>query len=142
MTLEELLEKPSPRQAASKRGKNNLSVALGPQGPCPACAHRAELTDVYVETLLDHMVDPEFIAKVRAATPLCLSHYRQTIEKGAPPDVFQTLREIQVAHWERLIRELGEFVRKHDHRFRHEQINQEGTAWIRAIDAIVGTRDL
>jgi hypothetical protein len=79
---------------------------------------------------------------VRAAAPLCLRHYRQTIEKGASPDVFQILREIQVAHWKSLVAELGEFVRKHDHRFRHEPVNKEGTAWIRAIDAIVGTRDL
>ena len=140
MTLQQALESPSRRQATSRRGKSNLSETLGPQGPCPACAHRAELTDVYVETFLDHLVDPEFIAKVRATAPLCLSHYRQAIEKGSTADVFETLREIQVAHWEHLIIELGEFVRKHDHRFRHEPVGTEGTAWIRAIDAIVGTR--
>jgi hypothetical protein len=140
MTLQEALERPSPRQATSRRGRTGLSKGLGPQGSCPACAHRAALTDVYVETFLDHLIDPEFVARVRAAAPLCLPHYRQTIEQSAPPEVFQTLREIQVAHWARLVAELGEFVRKHDHRFRHETVEKEGTAWIRAIDAIVGTR--
>ena len=140
MTLQEMLEKPSSRQAASERGGRRLSTALAPRERCPACVHRAELQDVYIETLLDHLVDPEFVAKVRAADPLCLTHYREAIEQRASPAQFQTLREIQVEHWNQLIAELGEFVRKHDHRFRHEAVGQEGDAWIRAIDAIVGTR--
>ena len=93
-----------------------------------------------METFLDHLADPAFVAKVRAAAPLCLPHYRQSIEKGTDPDVFESLRQVQVAHWERLVAELGEFIRKHDHRYRHEAVGEEGTAWIRAIDAIVGTR--
>jgi len=140
MTTRQVLERPSLRQIASQRGRQRLSDELAPQGQCPACAHRAELQDVYIETLLDHLLDPEFVEKVRAADPLCLPHYRHGIEQQASPAQFQTLREIQIEHWNQLIADLGEFVRKHDHRFRHEPVGQEGDAWIRAIDAIVGTR--
>jgi hypothetical protein len=139
MTLKELLEKPSAHRAASRRGKRNLSEALATQGPCPACAHRDELEAVYVETLLDHLLDPEFVARFRAADPLCVAHLRQAIEDVRVPAQFSALRETVLAHWETLIAELGEFVRKHDHRFRHEAVGEEGTAWLRAVDAVAGT---
>jgi hypothetical protein len=140
ITLRQALEAPSPRKTASRRGKRQLFKALGPQAKCPACLHRAELEAVYVETLLDHLEDAEFVAKVRSADPLCLSHYCQAAEQPVSSAQFQTLRAIQVEHWNQLIAELGEFVRKQDHRFHHETVGQEGDAWIRAIDAVIGTR--
>ena len=148
MTLRDVLKKASLRPVAWRRGriKNirrvKLSGALAPQGPCPACAHRAELEAVYVETWLDHLPDPEFCARLRAADPLCLTHLRQAIEVVPSPEQFETLREIQIAHWQPLIVELGEFVRKNDYRFHDEQVGKEGNAWIRAVDAVIGTRKL
>jgi hypothetical protein len=38
----------------------------------------------------------------------------------------------------RLNGELAEFIRKHDHRFRHEQMRSEKDSWKRAIDMAVG----
>jgi len=139
MTLKEALEQPSSRQVASRRGRAQLVDALSVQRECPACIHRAELEAVYVETFLDHMADPEFVDRVRNADPLCLTHLLQAIEQGPSSERFQVLRDIQLAHWEQLIAELGEFVRKNDHRFHNEVIGKEGDAWIRAIDAIFGT---
>jgi hypothetical protein len=140
MTLQEEIEKPTAQQAVGRRGKRRVAGAMGAQAECPACAWRTQLEEVYIETFLDHLVDPAFVAQVRTADPICLQHYRQAIEQRITAAQFQTLREMQVAHWKTLIAELGEFVRKHDHRFRHEPVGQEGDAWIRAIDAIVGTR--
>lgn len=142
MTLRQILERPSPQQAVSRRGKRQLSSALGSEAACPACTYRGELETVYVETFADHLVDPEFVAQVRAADPLCLGHYQQIILQDLTAVEFEALRDIQLVHWENLIGELGEFIRKHDHRFRHETMGAEGTAWIRTIDAIVGTRKL
>lgn len=138
-TLKEALEKPTSRQVATRRGKGQLAGALSRQQECPACIHRAELEAVYVETFVDHLADPEFVSKVRNADPLCLVHLRQVIEQGLSSERFQALRDIQLAHWDKLIVELGEFVRKNDHRFHDEIIGKEGNAWIRAVDAIVGT---
>jgi hypothetical protein len=140
MTLRQELERPSARQATGGRGKRQLVQKLGAQRACPVCAHRDELLAVYVETLADHLADPEFVDKVRVADPFCLAHYRQIIEQKLPAAQFQALRQVQLDHWAGLIVELGEFVRKHDHRFRHESIDTEGTAWKRAIDAVTGTR--
>jgi hypothetical protein len=140
ITLKQALQEPSPRKAASRRGKGQLSGALGAQIDCPVCTYREEIVDVYVETLLDHLVDPQFAAKVRVAAPLCLPHLRRAIENLSTAEQFRTLRDIQLPHWEELIAELGEFVRKNDHRYRNEPVGREGTAWLRAIDALVGTR--
>jgi hypothetical protein len=140
ITLKQALERLSPQQAATRRGKRQLAGALTAKSDCPACIYRAEMEEVYIETLIDHLIEPEFVAKVRVADPLCLTHLRRVIEGIPSAALFQTMREIQIAHWEGLIEELGEFVRKHDHRFRGETIGREGTAWVRAIDAVVGTR--
>ncbi len=140
MTARDALEKASPQRATSKRGRRQIADTLSPQSECPACRYRNELESVYVETFIDHLADPAFVERIRAAAPLCLCHYRQAIEHGMPAAHFEALREVELAHWQTLIGELGEFVRKHDHRFRHEPIGKEGDAWIRAIDAITGTR--
>ena len=141
MTVRDELQKPSPQQATSRRGKKRLQAQLSPIDPCPACIYRAELENVYVETYADHLADEAFCVGLRASDPLCLGHFRQVIAQDMPPARLSVIREIQVAHWQSLIEELGEFVRKHDHRFRHEDIGSERDAWIRAIDAITGTRE-
>ena len=65
LTLRDLLERPSPQRATHRRGKQRLSSALAPEIECPACAHRDTLEAVYIETLLDHLEDPEFVEKFR-----------------------------------------------------------------------------
>jgi hypothetical protein len=139
-TLKELLTEVSPQQAIRKRGKRRLSTALAPDVECPACAYRSMLEAVYIETLLEHLDDPEFVNRLREADPLCVPHFRQAIELVSDADRFRILRDIQTQQWERLIAELDEFIRKNDHRFQHEPVGQEGTAWLRALDAIAGTR--
>jgi hypothetical protein len=140
ITLRQALKEPSPRKAAGRRGKAQLSSALGAQRECPVCTYREEMIEVYVETFLDHLVEAPFAAKVEAAAPLCLVHLSQVIENLSTAEQFRTLRDIQLAHWEGLIAELGEFVRKNDHRYQSEPVGREGTAWLRAIDAVAGTR--
>ncbi|MBL7200073.1 MAG: hypothetical protein ISS56_07990 [Anaerolineae bacterium] len=140
ITLQDVLQQHCPQRTPSRRAKRQLANALAPQAECPACAYRAGLEQVYVETLLDHVVEQEFVAEVRAADPLCLNHFRHAIEESPSLRQLHALCDSQLAHWERLIAELGEFVRKNDYRFHDEVIGPEGTAWLCAIDAIAGTR--
>ena len=139
LTLKQVLERASPQRAARRGGKRRLLEELAPEVECPACAYRALLEAVYVETLLDHLVDPEFVDRLREADPLCLTHCRHALEVVSDAESFRTLRDVQVEHWEQLIAELEEFARKNDHRFQHETVGQEGTAWLRAVDAVAGT---
>lgn len=142
LTLKEVLERASPQEAVRKRGKRRLLERLAPEVECPACAYRAMLEAVYIETLLDHLVDPEFVNKLRKADPLCLAHLLDAVDVVPDAESFRTLRDVQIEHWEQLIAELNEFARKNDHRFQHESVGKEGTAWLRAVDAIAGTCDL
>jgi hypothetical protein len=151
LTLVDLLKRSSPRQAVHRRGrcplwwdrmrgKRRLLEVLAPRAECPACAYRATLEAVYIETLIDHLSDSEFVARLREADPLCLAHFGHAIEGVCDGELFRILRDVQLEHWEALVAELGEFIRKNDHRFQHEPVGREGTAWFRALDAIAGTR--
>jgi hypothetical protein len=51
---------------------------------------------------------------------------------------FETLLEITKEKLVNLQEELSEFIRKHDHRFRHEKFETEGDSWHRAITQIAG----
>jgi hypothetical protein len=142
MTVRDVLEQPSRQRAVRRRGKKALAERLAPQIACPACAYRDNLEAVYVEVWLDHILEPEFLASVQAADPLCLPHLRQVVVQAPDRERFEALRRVQLAHWETLIAELGEFVRKNDYRFQHEPVGREGTAWLRAVDAVSGQTDL
>ncbi len=137
--LSELLTSFSARASRWRAGKK-LSGVLAPRAPCPACVHRAEFERIYVETLLDHLPDPDFVERVQGGDPLCLSHFRQALETAPSGEHVAILCQVQLAHWERLVVELGEFIRKNDYRFHDEPIGAEGDAWLRAVDAIAGTR--
>jgi hypothetical protein len=103
LTLKELLERASPQQAIRQRGKRRLLEMLAPGGECPACAYRATLEAVYIETLLDHLGDREFVARLREANSLCLAHFRHAIEVVSDGESFRILRDVQTEHWEGLI---------------------------------------
>jgi hypothetical protein len=141
LTVKELLEKPSRQRSYRRRGKRALVEALSPQLECPACAYRDSLEAVYIEVWLDHLPEPEFYEAVESADPLCLPHMRQSILQVPGAERFERLRRVQLAHWEALIAELGEYVRKNDYRFQHEAVGREGSAWLRAVDAVAGQTD-
>ena len=142
LTVRDLLEKPSRQKAVRRRDKKALVETLSPQIECPACAYRASLEAVYAEVWLDHITESTFLESVRTADPLCLAHLREVIQRVVDSERFETLRQAQIVHWEALIAELGEFARKNDYRFQHEPVGREGSAWLRAVDAIAGTRNL
>jgi len=142
MTVRDLLLRSASYQAVRRRSRKALVEALSPQIECPACTHRDSLEAVYIEVWLDHLLEPAFLKSVQAADPLCLPHLRQAILQAPDAEHFETLRRVQIAHWESLIGELGEFVRKNDYRFQHELVGKEGTAWLRAVDAVSGKTDL
>jgi hypothetical protein len=142
LTVKELLAGAPRQQGTRRRGKRALAEALSPQRECPACAYRDSLEAVYLEVWLDHLVEPPFLEAVRTAAPLCLPHLRQAILQVPDSERFERLRRVQLEHWDALIAELGEFVRKNDYRFQHEPVGQEGTAWLRAVDAVAGQTKL
>ena len=117
-----------------------LADRLGPQATCPACIWAAKMERLYLEDLLKYLLGDEgLLAELEASDGLCLPHFRRALGLIRDEEVYLALTGAQRAVWERLIDDLGEFIRKNDHRFRHEQMSKrEGDAWLRAISTVVG----
>lgn len=116
-----------------------LVAALSPQMPCPVCSHLESLEKDYVSTLLTHLEGPGALNEAyRASDGLCLEHVRQTLARAPSATVASTLVAAQREVWQRLHAELGEFIRKADHRYKGEPYGSERDSWRRAIEALCG----
>jgi hypothetical protein len=71
---------------------------------------------------------------------LCLPHLRQALALTRDRTVFEALVKAQRAIWQQLEADLGEFIRKSDHRFHGEAWGEERDAWLRGIAAVSGNR--
>ncbi len=116
-----------------------LADDLSPKTLCPICANEAEVFNQVADTLLNQIVPGSELAEAYGASSgLCLPHFRGVVERGLPGPNLTTLVAAQRAIWMRLEAELEEFLRKSDHRFRHEKFGEERDSWQRAIGAISG----
>jgi hypothetical protein len=124
------------------RANARLAARLGPQRACPACLWSDKMEGLYLEDLVKYLVgDDGLLTEFEASDGLCLPHFRRALGLVRDPPVFESLVGAQQAIWERLIADLGEFIRKNDHRFRNERMTQrEGDAWLRAISSLVGAK--
>jgi hypothetical protein len=118
-----------------------VARALAPRGRCPACRHAEEAEARLLGSLLDHLGDAEFGAAFAASAGLCLPHFRQAAARGARTGRAESVRRLaerQLRLLRQLGAELGEVIRKHDDRFRHEPWGAERDAPARAIRLVVG----
>jgi hypothetical protein len=113
-------------------------AAPDPHVACPACQARGRYEALYLGALLDHLGDEELAQACRAAGGLCLVHLDQAIATARDAAALQYLLDLERDCMARLTRELSEFIRKHDYRFRSEGMGAEGNAWIRAIELVAG----
>jgi hypothetical protein len=114
---------------------------LEPQQPCPACRLEEEMETIYLSILLEHLTGEEgLLDAFEVSAGLCLPHFRQALALMRDKAVFEALVKAQQAIWQRLESDLGEFIRKSDHRFHDEPWGDERDAWLRAIAAVSGNR--
>jgi hypothetical protein len=113
-----------------------------PHVACPACRVRERYEQIYLGVLLDHLGEEEFVQAFRRAGGLCLVHLDQASAATRHARALERLWEVQSACMQSLLDELGEFIRKHDYRFRGEGIGNEGTSWIRAIEMVAGKQGI
>ncbi len=114
------------------------SRPFAPQQSCPASAQRAATDQVYVPALMQHLTEAELLPLFQQSAGLCQPHLRLAIRAAPNAAAFERLQAAQRAIWQRLIDELDEFIRKHDHRFAGESTGAEGSSWSRAIDLVSG----
>ena len=119
-----------------KDATDSLETALSPETPCPVCINEQRVEKDIAQTLLNHMAGDHSLADTFAESAgLCLPHFKYVLNIAPPGAALENLVTTQKKIWERLQAELAEFIRKNDHRFTHEEIGEEGTAWKRALSA-------
>jgi len=114
---------------------------LAPQQECPACMERREAEQQYISALIAHLNDDALYAALEQSAGLCTPHLRDTLRRAPNTPGRERFRQAQSAVWERLIGELDEFIRKHDHQFAHEPGGAENDSWARAV-ALVSSHPL
>jgi hypothetical protein len=110
---------------------------------CPACERRAEAQNLALKSLIDALEerDVQMTDALKTSDGLCLPHLRHVLESMRSRHAFDMLVAITQDQLSALILELDEFVRKSDHRFRHEKISEsERESWRRALQRVVGPK--
>ncbi len=113
---------------------------LTPAKPCPACAHRDQMTTLYAIALMDALGenDARMREMLESSAGLCVPHLRRNIELARSETAVNTLLTLTIAKYRSLQAELTEFIRKNDYRFMDENMEAEADSWLRALSALVG----
>jgi hypothetical protein len=108
---------------------------------CPACRHLNDLADMYAETLVASLARDDVGTAFCQSSGLCLPHVLLALRRGGSVTGCTRLVAQQRRVWQDLQQDLGEFIRKHDYRFRHEPMTiQQEESWRRAMQALSGGR--
>lgn len=128
------------RPSSPRPGTRRAVEDLSPAQSCLACVNYAEMEEVYLSSLLEHLALDTLKDAYLASSGLCLPHLRRALQMVKEEKTFRQLLELQRPLWEALRAELDEFIRKHDYRFTSEGFDSERDSWLRAVAAIVGRR--
>jgi hypothetical protein len=123
-----------------RRASAKVRDALAPTAACPACQSADRVADNYLRILAGH--GPESPPAVDLRLPgrgLCFPHLATGLAEARSEQQAARLLEIFGQGTEELRRELREFIRKQDYRFRREGLTTaEASAWKRAVYRMVG----
>ena len=105
---------------------------------CPACANRDARVTANAHYLLDALATNPGLRERFADSPgLCFVHY-EVVWSLARPDERAFIAGVQSDAAARLLADLSEHVRKHDHRHGHEPKGPEHDSWRRAVFMTAG----
>ena len=106
---------------------------------CPACANRDKLVEANGQYLLDELAtSPGDREDYESSPGLCFAHFELVWRLAQTREERELLLAVQRKSARRLLNELREHVRKHDHKFRHEPKGAERDSWQRAIFLTAG----
>jgi hypothetical protein len=131
-------EKPPTSLLRRATGPAQVATALESSGPCPACALLEDTSRRFGDLLLKELKSDEVQRLLCDCGGLCLPHLRTTLSRPGADKTYNILIAVQRRAWTALMAELDEFIRKNDYRFRHEPMESERDAWLRALDVMVG----
>ena len=105
---------------------------------CMFCKHESQVEERYISVFWGSIDDPEFISEYKKSFGLCLPHLSSALNESKDIKLGQALVDIETVKLTSLVKELKEFMRKHDYRFSKEGFGKEGDSWIRAIAKLIG----
>ena len=117
---------------------------LPAKSQCPACERRDEAEKLALKSVSDALgeQDADMKSALQNSDGLCLPHLRRALETARNRDAFDLLVTVTQEQLFTLIQDLDEFIRKNDHRFRREKINErERVSWRQALQRMVGPRN-
>jgi hypothetical protein len=137
-----LRRRTSAASRSRRRAIQRASDALRPRKACPACESEAEREASYlgffIDALFDLALGLEMKALYAGSEGLCYRHLIGCLERCASPDQINELAELEQPKLASLTREVSEYLRKHEHRYREEPFGDEVDAWARAARKLAG----
>ena len=115
------------------------AAALSVHAECPACEVQREAERRFVGTLGEYLMQPAIHAAFVREGQLCVQHLALALASVTDPEAVEVLVRRETALLEEIERELGEYVRKSDYRFRHEALGPEKDAPARSLDLLTGS---
>jgi hypothetical protein len=103
--------------------------------PCPACLHQSQVEERAIQGLLTYLVD-DLDAPLQQVGGLCWPHLQQSLRLCDGEQSCVLLVEMHRRLWSEMIEDLGEFIRKQDHRFHGEPATEEERS---SVDRSIGT---
>ena len=108
---------------------------------CIACKASSSSERHYLSALEEWLYDEDFAERFGQSTGLCLFHIRATCEQWASQPALEAVTHVAKKWVMHLLKELREFQRKHDYRFKQEPRGSEGISPERSIAYLVGFRE-
>jgi hypothetical protein len=140
--LDEAAEPGTLKRLLSRAGGRKKDPApgdpLAPSGQCPACGVQQEAERRFSGTLAEYLTQPEVATAYERDGRLCARHFGNVLTQTSLPHTRELLIRRQVSLMEGLERELAEYERKSDYRYRHEQLGAERDAPARSLDLLMG----
>jgi hypothetical protein len=116
---------------------------LVPRRSCPACEDQREAESRYLWATAHALSDADFCERYEHSLGLCLRHLTALMDGVDAPAELEWLVRVEDVILQGLLRDLAEFWRKHDYRFRHEPMSDaEAAAWKRVLHKYVGAPGL
>lgn len=109
--------------------------------PCPSCRQAAETGQRYLRLFVDVFEDVTFRTALDRSSGLCLPHLQEALAACRTPRQRTALTMWELTKLSTLLRQLKEFLRKHDYRYIAEGYRtEEAASWLRAVELFVGQR--
>ena len=126
----------------AKLYRKNLPECWNREALCRACAVQSQCRQGYIGTLLEWLADPELRKAFDDGPGLCVPHLLLVLRQVRGAAERDRLVKVHVSKFAALARELAEFIRKQDYRFRGESSGPEKNSWQRAVCMMVGMKDV